>query len=78
MTTSSLSQVKSLIEKLSFDDLIELLEHLSLRIRSSVERQRHLEEDVIAMAFDPDIQRDLKLIEKEFLVTMSDGLEAQT
>ncbi len=78
MTTSSLSQVKSLIEKLSFDDLLELLEHLSLKIRSSVERQRHLEEDVIAMAFDPDIQRDLELIEKEFLVTMSDGLEAQT
>lgn len=76
MTISSLSQIKGLIEKLSFDELIELLEHLSLKIRHSAERQRRLEEDVIAMAFDPEFQRELELIEKEFLVTLVDGLEA--
>ena len=75
MTTSHLSKIELLIERLSFDEQLELLEHLSLKLRQTATQQKHLEEDVIAMAFDPDIQRELELIEKEFLPTIVDGLE---
>ena len=75
MANSNLSQVKDLLEKLSFNEQIELLESLSCEIRRSAERQRHLEEDMIAMAFDSEIHREFDLIEKEFLLTIVDGLE---
>lgn len=75
MTTSNLSQIEALIEKLSFSELLELLERLSVKIRHSATTQRNLEEDVIAMAFDAEIQRETEQIEQEFLITLVDGLE---
>lgn len=77
MTTSKVSHIKSSIEKLSFDELLEVLGHLSLKIRDAAEKQRHQEEDIISMAFDSDMQQEIEQIEKEFLVTLVDGLEAQ-
>jgi hypothetical protein len=76
MATSTFSKVQDLIGKLSFHELIELLDYLSQEIRRAAEMQKHLEEDVIAMAFDSEIQREFEVIEEEFLLTIVDGLEA--
>lgn len=76
----TLTQMEQSIDILSYDELLYLLEKLvrspkkksPSRILSS---QKTFEQQIAVMATDPDIQRELVEIEREFAVTELDGLE---
>lgn len=59
---------------LSLDEQLALLELLARRIRERTHQPVSLDDDLAAMAVDPDIQRELRQIEAEFAETESDGL----
>lgn len=59
---------------LSLDEQLALLERLARRIRERTHQPVSLDDDLAAMAVDPDIQRELRQIEAEFAETESDGL----
>lgn len=76
MNARGLTDLEQLIDKLSLDEQLRLLERLAASVRKSVQAQRHPpKDDLEAMAADPDIQRELGKIEEEFRVTEWDGLE---
>jgi len=71
-----LLELEQSIEKLSLDEQLQLLEHLAARVRRSVQAHRPApEDDLAAMAADPEMQRELRNIEEEFRGTEWDGLE---
>jgi hypothetical protein len=76
MNTAMLTEIEKHLDELSLDEQFWLLERLvqRLRSRSAVER-KGWEEDLVAMAADPDIQREIRQIDAEFRVTERDGLE---
>ncbi|HEX5084230.1 MAG TPA: hypothetical protein VFY40_19470 [Blastocatellia bacterium] len=74
MNTLSLESIESAINQLSFLEQVRLLERLAQRIRRQTERRQSIEDQLAAMAADPDIQRELRQIEAEFSVTEMDGL----
>lgn len=76
----TLTQIEQSIDILSYDELLFLLEKLvrSLKKKSPsriLSSQKTLEQQIAMMANDPDIQRELAEIEREFAVTELDGLE---
>lgn len=79
MTTMTLEQLDETLDSLSFDDHLLLMERLAHRIRTYKTRQRSkMDLALEAMANDPDIQREMKQIEREFMVTELDGLPNET
>jgi hypothetical protein len=77
MNTLSLESIESAINHLSFLEQVQLLERLAQHIRKQTERRQNIDDQLTAMATDPDIQRELKLIEAEFAGTETDGLQDQ-
>ena len=77
MNSQALADIKSRTSRLSVEEQLWLLEHLAheLRVHPAGSRKR-FEENLVAMAADPDIQRELREIEAEFATTESDGLES--
>lgn len=76
MNMPTLSQMEDRISRLSLDEQIWLMERLVQRIKeNTVDRKSHLENDLIAMANDPEVQSELREIEKAFDFTEMDGLE---
>jgi len=76
----TLAQIEKSIDILSYDELLYLLEKLvrSLKRKSSSKTfttQKTFEQQIALMATDPDIQRELLEIDREFAVTELDGLE---
>ena len=76
----TLAQIEKSIDILSYDELLYLLEKLvrSLKRKSSSKAfttQKTFEQQIALMATDPDIQRELLEIDREFAVTELDGLE---
>jgi hypothetical protein len=76
----TLSQIEQAIDILSYDELMCLLERLVQSLRQKSAAQMHassknLEQQIAGMAANPDIQRELSEIDREFAVTESDGLE---
>jgi hypothetical protein len=76
----TLTQIEKSIDILSYDELLYLLEKLvrSLKRKSSSKTfttQKTFEQQIALMATDPDIQRELLEIDREFAVTELDGLE---
>jgi hypothetical protein len=70
------TDLDQLIDTLSLEEQLRLLERLAARVRQTVQGQRSSsEDDLAAMAADPDIQRELRMIEEEFRGTELDGLE---
>jgi hypothetical protein len=57
MNTLSLESIESAINQLPFLEQVQLLERLAQRIRRQTERRRSIEDQLAAMAADPDIQR---------------------
>jgi hypothetical protein len=51
------------------------MERLAQSISSYMFRKTDIESQLAAMANDPEIQKELREIEKEFMVTETDGLE---
>jgi hypothetical protein len=77
MTTSLLEQLEADIERLSLMDQLWLMERLAHRIRERARPTSFVpESDLIAMAHDPAIQRELQQIDAEFAGTEADGLDS--
>jgi hypothetical protein len=67
MNMPILSQMEDRISRLSLDEQIWLMERLVQRIKeNTVNRRSQFENDLIAMANDPEVQRELREIEKAF------------
>lgn len=76
MYTTALSQLEKGIDQLSFEEQLLLMEKLAQRIRERAAfESRRVENDLAAMANDPEIQRELREIEREFAYAESDGLD---
>lgn len=78
MNTLSLESIESDINQLSFLEQVQLLERLAQRIRRQTERRQSIDDQLAAMAADPDIQRELRQIEAEFSGTELDGLQDES
>lgn len=76
MNLSVLSQIEESIGLLSLDEQLWLIEQLARRIRENTFRQNSFENQLAAMAADPEIQSELQKIDEEFAGTETDGLEA--
>ena len=61
------------IERLSLQDRIYLLEGVAATLRREI-CEAGREEELAAMAADPDIQREMRAIDREFRASEMDGL----
>ena len=76
MDQSTLSQIDDTFSRLSVSEQLWLIEHLVHQVQQNSVRETDDQDHQLAlMAADPDIQRELKDIEKEFASAESDGLE---
>src|SRR5438128_4997241 len=74
--TPTLESIETAIDQLSLPEQLMLMERLASRIRSRTLGTHVLDENALAaMAEDPAIQQELRLIEAEFAVTEADGLD---
>jgi hypothetical protein len=75
MDSITLEHLDKEIQQLTLSEQVWLMERLAHSIRSKTERQEHLiETQLAAMAADPNIQREITNIQREFASTESDGL----
>lgn len=75
MNMPILSQMEDRIGRLSLDEQLWLMERLVQRIKeNTANRRSQFENDLIAMANDPEVQSELREIEKEFAFAEMDGL----
>jgi hypothetical protein len=75
MNLTVLSQIEARLDELSLAEQLWLLERLAQRLREQLIVQSPFEQQLAAMADDPDIQRELQRIEEEFAPAAADGLE---
>lgn len=76
MNMPVLSQMEDSISRLSLAEQLWLMERLVQRIKEKTTNQKsQFEQDLIAMANDPQIQRELQQIEEEFAFAEADGLD---
>jgi hypothetical protein len=75
MNLAVLSQIEERIHQLSLAEQLWLIERLAQRLREQLIVQSPFEQQLAAMAEDPDIQRELQRIEEEFAPAAADGLE---
>jgi hypothetical protein len=66
MNTTTLERIEADISQLSLSEQLLLMERLARRIRDRTRRPSRADE-LAAMASDPDIQRELRQIEAEFI-----------
>jgi hypothetical protein len=76
MNLAVLSQIEERIHQLSLAEQLWLIERLAQRLREQLIVQSPFEQQLAAMADDPDIQRELQRIEEEFAPAAADGLES--
>tara|TARA_B100000959_G_scaffold282159_1_gene347941 strand:+ start:1219 stop:1452 length:234 start_codon:yes stop_codon:yes gene_type:complete len=74
MSLSTLSQIEKKINKLSQEEKLLLLERMGNKLSESNVKDKDKEKLLIEMAADPEIQRELQQIDKEFAATEKDGL----
>ena len=75
MNFGVLSEIEAHIDELSVAEQLALLEYVAQRLRKNLGAQSNLETDLALMAADPDIQRELREINKEFASMEADGLD---
>ncbi len=75
MNPSVLSEIKKKINQLSHEEQLWLIERLAHGLRESTLEKGILENQLAAMASDPEIQNELKKIDEEFVLAELDGLE---
>lgn len=73
-TLPVLSELEENISRLSVDEQLLLIERVSHRIRKNMTGKQDVDTQLSEMASDPEIQRELQEIEREFSVTEQDGL----
>ena len=75
MALSSANEIESQFARLPTEGQLSLLERLTHHLRQNLEaRQESWEAELSAMAADPQMQRELSLINSEFRSTEADGL----
>ena len=75
-SSALLYQIEEQVNLLSLNDLLELIDITTRRIREKTfDEPSDLESEFDAMAADPQIQRELQMINEEFAITEMDGLE---
>lgn len=76
MYATNIERIEDEINQLPFSDQLWLVERMMHRLRLQTPTARpSLENQLAAMAHDPDIQRELREIEMEFAGTEADGLD---
>jgi len=76
MSQSPVSQIEESFRNLPISEQRELIERLVARLNEQGLDQTHdLDDQLARMAADPDIQREMREIEREFALAESDGLE---
>ena len=76
MNASLIERMEIEISQLALPDQLWLLERLIQRIRKrTLQTRPALDAQLAAMAYDPNMQRELKAIDAEFAATEADGLE---
>ena len=76
MSQSPVSQVEESFRNLPISEQRELIERLVARLNEQGLDQTHdLDDQLARMAADPDIQREMREIERAFALAESDGLE---
>ena len=75
MSEFTLSQIEEGFSKLPISEQRGLIDRLVRRVNEQTSNQNKDVDDQLAqMAADPDIQREVQEIEREFALTDSDGL----
>jgi hypothetical protein len=75
MNSKVLDRLNADIQRLTLAEQVWLMERLVQSIRVKTMRQQHvIENQLAAMAADPEIQREISQIQTEFAGTESDGL----
>lgn len=82
MHSATLSQIEEIILRLSREEQLWLIEQLAHYLREGsakgdVSVKTVFENQLAAMAADPEIQAELQKISREFSVTEADGLEPE-
>lgn len=78
MSNPTLERIEADISHLSLTEQLWLLERLAQHIRVRMFRMEPaLESQLATMANDPDVQRELRLIEADFAGTEADGLDVE-
>lgn len=73
MIAQHLQDIETTFRRLPVEEQRWLLERLTIGV--SAENGKDLDQELAAMARDPDIQREIREIEREFSGTEEDGLE---
>lgn len=74
MKSPVLQSIERALPSLSQDEQLWLIERLAHEMRKA-QRQSEFRASLAAMASDPEIQAEIRQIEKEFSVADEDGLE---
>jgi len=78
MSNTTIERLEADISQLSLSDQLLLIERLAQHIRQrGLPDQAAFENQLAVMANDPDIQRELREIEREFARTELDGLDVE-
>ena len=76
MSQSTLSQIEERFNELPVSEQRRLIERLVRRIHEHTQHQdENADDQLTQMAADPDIQREIRSIEREFAFAEADGLE---
>ena len=77
MYATSMERIEAEISQLPFPDQLWLMERMIHRLRIQTQSPRpSLESQLAVMAYDPEMQRELREIEMEFAGTETDGLDS--
>ena len=75
MAVSPANEIESQFARLPTDSQLSLLERLVHHVRQNLEApQKSWEAELSAMSADPQMQKQLRLIESEFRAAEADGL----
>ena len=75
MATSTIEDIEEKIKQLSRAEQLRLFERLAHQMRGdALNKQKTIEDQLAAMACDPEIQREIRKINSEFTGTELDGL----
>jgi len=75
MHMGTLAHIEHEIRALSLCEQVQLMEWLVRHIRQRSMLAGNVADELAEMAADPDIQRELRAIERESVVTEADGLQ---
>lgn len=76
MNLPVLAEIEESINQLPLDEQLWLIERITQRLRAHITAQSAWDNQLAAMASDPEIQNELQNIADEFAHAEADGLES--